>query len=123
MRSPLNFFIVVSLALASCKKGNTNPLHNNTQEEEHENGKYGPYGKFSKWRSVAGDSIFSTDLTLSWYHLQKESPCNIHYYEMSYPLWNDYDQDFSISECAEVNDTLIIKDKDSNKHALFIKQK
>jgi len=106
----------------SCKKEVKKPIQEYPTQTEEEIGKYGPYGKFSKWRSVAGDSIFSTDLTLSWYHLQKESPCNIHYYEMNYPLWNCYDQDFSISECAEVNDTLTIKDKDSNKQAIFIKQ-
>lgn len=122
MKSPLHFFIVVSVALASCKKSNTNPLPDNTTQEQHDSGNYGPYGKLSKWRSVAGDSVFAADLSLSWYHLQKESPCNIHYYEMSYPLWNCYDQDFSISECAVVNDTLIIKDKDTNKQAIFIKQ-
>lgn len=115
--------LILALIVLSCQKNTKEPANENTQHEQHDNGNYGPYGKYSTWKSVAGDSIFTTNLTLRWYHIQVESPCNIHYYEMSYPLWNCFDQDFSVSECALGNDTLIIKDKDTNKQAIFIKQK
>lgn len=115
-------FILLSALILSCQKNTKEPANENSQHEQHDNGNYGPYGKYSTWKSVAGDSVFTENLHLRWYHIQIETPCNIHYYEMSYPLWNCFDQDFSISECASVNDTLIIKDKDTNKQAIFIKQ-
>lgn len=122
MKKNLAYIIVATtLIFASCQKKNISAPSSNQEQGHNDEGKYGPLGKFTKWKSISGDSIFSADLTLSWYFVQNDSPCNIHFYAMNYPLWNCYDQDFLISECVSVKDTLIIKDKDTNKKALFIK--
>lgn len=115
------FYITISLAafvLFGCnKKNQTPPPANNTENTQQEY--CGPYGKTSSWKSIGGDTLFAQKLTLTYFYTEKTQPCSIFYYSQNYALWNDYDYTLSLSGCSIVNDTLIIKDIDSNKKAIF----
>ena len=79
----------------------------------------GPYGKISSWKSIGGDTLYSETLILSYFYSEKQLPCAIYYYSQSYPFWNDYDYTLPVSGCEAAKDTLIIKDIDSGKIAIF----
>ena len=80
----------------------------------------GPYGKVSHWKSVGGDSLFAEELTLTHFYTEEQEPCDICYYLQSYALWNDYDYTYSVSKCATLSDTLVIKDIATAKVAYFM---
>jgi len=114
------FFLVATLF--ACEKRNSEPVRQ-SQATEAANEKCGPYGKESSWKSIGGDTLFSENLTLSYFYTEKQTPCNICYYEQNISFWNDYDYSFSVSECAVVTDTLVFTDIDSGRKAIFKRNK
>lgn len=105
--------------IVACEKNKATPQEQKDKAETlTEN--YGPYGKFSKWKSISGDTLFSDTLTLSFFYEEKISPCNICYYQQNYPLWNDYEYTLSASKCGSPKDSLTIEDLNTNKKAIFI---
>ena len=111
-------FLLVAFIIA-CEKNKATPQQQIAKTEASSEN-YGPYGKFSEWKSISGDTIFSDTLTLSFFYKEKSSPCNICYYQQSYSLWNDYEYTLSASQCELPNDSLIIEDINTNKKAIFI---
>lgn len=114
--------ILLVTILIACEKVKTTPQQEGAKPEAPLKN-YGPCGKFSKWKSVGGDTLFTDTLTLSFFYEEKTSSCNICYYQQNYSLWNDYDYTFSVSACAVVNDTLTFIDIDTNKKAVFKREK
>lgn len=114
----ISAFLLVALAIA-CEKNKTNPPQQNAKTEAGSEN-YGPYGKLSQWKSIGGDTLFSDTLTLSFFFEEKNSPCNICYYQQNYPLWNDYEYTLSASKCDLPKDSLVITDVNTNKKAIFI---
>lgn len=80
-----------------------------------------PYGKVSVWSPFGGDTTLKSDLTLTHYYTEKKDSCNLYYYELSYPIWSEYDYNHCVNECGYNKDTLVIKDFNSNKKAIFIR--
>lgn len=116
------FLLIISLTFLSCDKKNQQPASQNERAVSvPEN--CGPYGKTSSWKSIGGDTLFAQNLTLTYFYAQQATPCKIYYYSQNYPFWNDYDYTLAVSECKTVGDTLIIVDVDSNKKAIFKREK
>ena len=111
-------FLIVAIIVA-CEKNKPEPPKQNITTEVHPEN-YGPYGKFSKWKSVCGDTIFSDTLTLSFFYTEKHVPCDICYYQQNYSLWNDYEYTLSASKCSLPTDSLMLTDLNTNKKAIFI---
>ncbi|MBP7809395.1 MAG: hypothetical protein KA163_08885 [Bacteroidia bacterium] len=116
--------ILLSIALlavcfSACEKTNNTPNTNREATQAPIVEKCGPYGKVSTWKSIGGDTLYTQKLTLTFFFTEKNTPCNICYYQQSFALWNDYDYTFSVSECAVVNDTLTLIDIDTNRKAIF----
>lgn len=109
-------------ALIACQKTKTTPA-NPSPAPLPLTEKCGPYGKESFWKSVGGDTLFTEKLKLSFFYTEKNSPCNICYYQQNISFWNDYDYTFSVSECAVATDTLIFTDIDSGRKAVFKREK
>jgi hypothetical protein len=121
MKTIILHFILV-LTFVSCSKKNISsqqPEPNAAQEIEN----CGPYGKVSVWKSIGGDTLFAEKLTLTYFYTEKTTTCGIYYYSQNYSLWNDYDYTLGVSGCVKVSDTLILKDIDSNKKAIFKREK
>lgn len=110
--------ILLVTIIIACEKVKTAPQQEAAKSEASSEN-YGPYGKFSKWKSIGGDTLFSDLLTLSFFYEEKNSPCNICYYQQNYSFWNDYDYTFSVSACVIANDTLTFIDIDTNRKAIF----
>lgn len=120
--------LFISIALfticaSACKKSNDKTTAEEPTSKTPVTKNYGPYGKTSEWKSVGGDTIYEDELTLAYFYTEKNSPCNICYYQQNYSLWTDYDYTLSISECAVVNDTLIMTDIDTGRKAIFKREK
>lgn len=122
MKKLTTLLIISTTVLLSCQKKES-PQNSQNQISLTEEEKAGPYGKLSKWKSIGGDTLFKDQLTLSYFFTEKNQPCNICYYQQNYSLWNDYSYTFQISECAVVNDTLTIIDIDTEKKAVFKREK
>ena len=122
MKKLITLLFVGTTVFFACNKKenlqNSQTLITPTNEEN-----AGPYGKTSIWRSIGGDTLYKDKLTLSYFFTEKNQPCNICYYQQNYSLWNDYSYTFQISECANVNDTLTITDIDTEKKAIFKREK
>lgn len=112
------FVFSIAITICSCEKNNGSPLQGIKAGVDSQ---YGPIGKYSKWLCVSGDSLFADTLCINWYLREKQSPCDLHYYELSYPLWNCYYRDLILGDCEIIYDTLTIKDLDSYKKSHFIK--
>lgn len=110
---------ILVVCLSACEKKNNDPATNREAVQTPIVEKCGPYGKESKWKSIGGDTLYTQKLTLTYFFTEKNTPCNICYYQQNFALWNDYDYTFSISECAVVNDTLTLIDIDTNRKAIF----
>ena len=111
--------LLVATIIIACEKNKPAPPQQSPKVEvAAEN--YGPYGKFSKWKSVCGDTVFSDTLLLTFFYDEKHLPCDICYYQQSYSFWNDYEYTLSVSKCALPSDSLIVKDPDTNKKVIFI---
>jgi flagellar basal body L-ring protein FlgH len=117
MKNLINSLLIV-VALTSCEKTSPEPKEE-TQKGNSVVEKCGPYGKESTWKSIGGDTLYAEKLTLTFFFTEKNTPCNICYYQQNFALWNDYDYTFSISECANVNDTLTLIDIDTKRKAIF----
>jgi hypothetical protein len=119
MKKTLPLFVLLLLTIViSCSKNKTTasePIPGPDPYSEN----YGPYGKFSAWRSIGGDTIFSDTLRLAHFYTEKSSPCDICYYQQNYSLWDDYDYTLVVSKCFKPGDTLIIKDPNTIKKAIF----
>jgi hypothetical protein len=100
----------------SCEKETSAPKTNNIQDAPVNNG---PYGEFSRWKSIGGDSLFEEDLTLTLFYTEKSSPCDICHYQLNYSLWNDYEYTCSFSKCAVPDDTLVMTDLATARKAIF----
>ncbi len=111
-------FLIATIIIACEKNKPAPPQPNLNPATQSEN--YGPYGKFSKWKSVGGDTVFSDTLSLTFFYVEKYLPCDICYYQQNYSFWNDYDYTLSASKCALPKDSLIIQDQNTNKKAIFI---
>lgn len=119
-------FISIALFAAyliACKKTNNRVAVEDPYYAPVVTENYGPYGKTSKWKSIGGDTLYGESLTLTHFYTEKKSPCNICYYQQNYSLWTDYDYTYSISECAVVNDTLTMIDIDTERKAVFKREK
>lgn len=114
----ISVFLLATI-ITACEKNKPAPPQQNAKEEAPTEN-YGPYGSFSKWKSIGGDTLFSDTLTLSHFYTEKVLPCDLCYYQQNYSLWNDYDYTLSASKCQLPNDTLVIKDPNTNKKAIFI---
>ena len=110
--------LLIVTVFGSCQKRNDVSSQQNQTTVPNQEG-FGPYGKESKWKSIAGDTLYEEKLTLSYFYTEKNIPCNICYYQQNYSLWNDYDYTLSITECTVVGDTLTLIDIDTNKKAIF----
>lgn len=111
--------LLIAAIIIACEKNKpAQPQPNVNSVTPSEN--YGPYGKFSKWKSVSGDSVFSDTLTLTFFYTEKHLPCDICYYQLNYSLWNDYEYTLAASKCAVPKDSLLIQDQNTNKKAIFI---
>ena len=118
-KKPTISALLIATIIIACEKNKPAPPQQTTKAETPSEN-YGPYGKFSKWKSVSGDSIFSDTLTLTFFYAEKYLPCDICYYQQNYSFWNDYDYTLSASKCALPKDSLIIQDQNTNKKAIFI---
>lgn len=114
--------MALTLMFLCCEKKNNELAVQETKNEGPEK-KHGPYGKTSKWKSISGDTVYEETLTLTYFYTEKNSPCNVCYYQQNYPLWTDYDYTYAVSECAAVNDTLTITDIDTGRKAIFKREK
>jgi len=112
-------FLGAILSLSACTKKNTPPCTNNPVASSEHAVNDAPYGTFSSWKSIGGDSLFADTLTLTLFYTETHSPCDTYYYQQNYALWNDYDYTYAVSKCAKVNDTLKIKDIATGKVAFF----
>lgn len=111
--------LLIAAIIIACEKNKPSPPQQNpTAVTTTEN--YGPYGEFSKWKSVSGDTIFADTLSLTFFYSEKHVPCDICYYQQNYSLWNDYEYTLSASKCATAKDSIIIQDQNTNKKAIFI---
>jgi hypothetical protein len=82
-----------------------------------------PYGQSSKWKCIGGDTLIEEILQVDLYYVEKTTPCDIYYYQLSYSIWNDYDYTHSVSACIPQKDTLILTDLASGDKAYYIKHK
>lgn len=114
--------LVIILSIIACQKKNNGPVTTTSKTTIAEEN-FGPYGKVSKWKSIGGDTIFKEPLTLTYFHTEKSTPCNVHYYLQNISFWNCYDYTLDVSECITQNDTLICVDIDTHKKALFKREK
>jgi hypothetical protein len=110
------FILLVITFASSCEKNTVAPKANTSQNIPVNDG---PYGQFSKWKSIGGDSLFEEELTLTLFYTEKSSPCDICHYQLNYSLWNDYEYTYSASKCAVPKDTLIMVDIATAKKAFF----
>lgn len=110
---------LIAVIIIACEKNKPAPPQPNVKPATPTEN-YGPYGKFSKWKSVSGDTTFSDTLTLTFFYTEKQTPCDLCYYQQNYPLWNDYEYTLTASKCALPTDSLIIKDQNTNKKAIFL---
>ena len=123
MKKTITLTIAASVVvLLACKKENSAPPQQKDVVQSPTE-KCGPYGKNSSWKSIGGDTLFSENLTLTYFFTESHSPCNICYYQQNISFWNDYDYTFPVSECAVANDTLIFTDIDSGRKAIFKRNK
>lgn len=113
----LSVLAAVMISAASCKKNSASPKTSApTQTAQINNG---PYGDFSRWQGIGGDSLFKEELTLTLFYTEESSPCDICHYHLNYSLWDDYTYTYSTSKCTVSNDTLMIKDIATAKKAFF----
>lgn len=110
------------VAGSACKKQTLAPSTQPATETKTEEN-FGPYGKTSRWKSIGGDTLFEETLTLSHFSVEKGSPCNTHYYLQNISFWNCYDYTLDVSECVTKSDTLTCIDPDTNKKAIFKREK
>lgn len=104
----------------SCEKTKTAPQPQQIKDVE-EN--YGPYGKFSSWKSVGGDTLFDENLTLTYFAVEENSPCHTYYYQQNISFWNCYEYTMKVSGCIIASDTLVCTDIDTQKKAIFKREK
>ena len=114
----ISAFLLAAIIIACEKNKPAPPQPNVKPATPTEN--YGPYGKFSKWKSVGGDTVFSDTLTLTFFYTEKAMPCDVCYYQQNYSFWNDYEYTLSASKCSLPADSLTVKDLNTNKKAIFI---
>jgi hypothetical protein len=112
------FIILSALVICSCKKSKITPTTSSEPASSYQENS-GPYGKTSAWKSIGGDTLFTQNLTLTLFYTEKSTPCDICHYQQNYSLWNEFQYTYSISKCTIVADTLIMKDPDTNRKAIF----
>lgn len=122
MKNQLLTSFTLILFITACQKRNS-PADDAAPKTIPVVEKAGPYGKTSKWLSVGGDTLFADTLTLSYFYTEKNTPCNICYYQQNISFWNDYDYTFAVPECTIATDTLIFTDIDSKRKAIFKRKK
>ena len=112
--------ILLSLGLFACEKTQIAPQ---SQPKKAIEENCGPYGKFSTWESIGGDTLFSEKLTLTYFATEENSPCNKYYYQQNFSFWNCYDYTMKVSECIVSVDTLVCIDIDTQKKVIFKREK